>query len=241
MPLQVLAQRAADFGAPLSAAQLEAFELYRRELLDWNRRVNLTAVTDPDAVEVRHFVDSLACLPAIEDLLAQGAARLIDVGSGAGLPGLPLKLARLEIELTLLDSVGKKTAFLSHLVERLGLGGVRVVTGRAEELGRDPSHREQHEVAVARALAPLPVLLELCLPLVRVGGRLVASRRGDLAAQQRQAERAARELGGRFRPPLAVDLGAGLEGYGLVLVDKAAPTPERYPRRTGLPAKRPLV
>ena len=240
MALAILAERAAAFGAPLSAAQLEAFELYRRELLEWNGRVNLTAVTDPDAVEVRHFVDSLACLPAIEDLLAGGAARLVDVGSGAGFPGLPLKLARPELELTLLDSVGKKTAFLSHLVERLGLRGVRVLTGRAEELGRDASHRERYDVAVARALASLPVLLELCLPLVRVGGRLVASRRGDLAAQQREAGRAARELGGRFRPPLPVDLGPGLQGYGLVLVDKAARTPERYPRRTGVPARRPL-
>ena len=241
MPLDTLARRATEFGAPLDAGQLEAFEQYRAELLAWNRRVNLTAVTDPDEVELRHFVDSLSCLLALADLLAGGVpARVIDVGSGAGFPGIPLKLARPEIELTLLDSVGKKTAFLGRLIERLGLEGVTIVTGRAEELGRQSDHRERYDVALARALAQLPVVLELCLPFVRVGGRLVAHRRGDLVGQQQEAAPAARELGGRFREPVVVDLGSALGAYGLVLVDKVTPTPERYPRRVGVPAKQPL-
>ncbi len=241
MSLTTLAGRAAAFGTPLDTAQLAAFELYRDELLDWNGRVNLTAVTDPDEIELRHFVDSLTCLPLLTDLSTDRRPRMLDVGAGAGFPGLPLKLARPEVELTLLDSVGKKTAFLAHLVERLRLTGVIVITGRAEDLARTPTHRESYDAVLARALAPLPVLLELCLPFARLGGRLVAHRRGDLAAQQREAHYAAGLLGGRFRDPVLSDIGTGPGEYGLVIVDKVAPTPAAYPRRVGLPAKRPLT
>jgi 16S rRNA (guanine527-N7)-methyltransferase len=240
--LTILARRAAELGAPLDCEQLAAFELYRDELLRWNRRVNLTSVTDPAAIEARHFVDSLSCLIALRDLLTgKPTASLVDVGSGAGFPGLPLKIAVPGLRLTLLDSVGKKTAFLEQLVARLGLDGVTVLTGRAEELAHRPALREQFDVALGRALAPLPVLLELCLPFVRLGGRLVANRRGDLGAQQAEAEPAARTLGGRFRAPVPVDLGPELSGYGLVVADKTGPTPERYPRRPGVPAKRPIL
>jgi 16S rRNA (guanine527-N7)-methyltransferase len=242
LSLAILARRAAELGAPLDSEQLAAFELYRDELLRWNRRVNLTSVIDPAAVEVRHFVDSISCLIALRDLLAEKpAASLVDVGSGAGLPGLPLKIAAPSLRLTLIDSTSKKTTFLQHLVSCLGLGGVAVLTGRAEELAHRPALREQYDVALGRALAPLPALLELCLPFVRVGGRLVANRRGDLAAQQAEAEPAARTLGGSFGAPIPVDLGPGLCGYGLVVADKIRPTPERYPRRPGVPAKRPIL
>lgn len=240
--LPLLERRAAELGVPLTPRQLDAFERYRHELLAWNERVNLTSITEPDEVERRHFVDSLTCLLALNDLLEEcPAATLIDIGTGGGFPGLPLKIARPEIRLTLLDSVRKKTEFLEHLVRALGLCDVTVLTARAEELGQQPQYRERYDAAVSRALAELPVLLELCLPFVRVGGRLVAPRRGDLLAQQAEAERAARELGGVFRAPIPVDLGPGYTGYGLVVVDKAAPTPPRYPRRPGIPAKRPLV
>ena len=242
MSLAILARRAAQLGAPLDREQIAGFELYRDELLRWNRRVNLTSVTDPAAVEMRHFVDSISCLVALRDLLAEKpTASVVDVGSGAGFPGLPLKIAVPSIRLTLLDSVGKKSAFLQYVVARLGMEGVTVLAGRAEELAHQPALREQFDVALGRALAPLPALLELCLPFVRLGGRLVANRRGDLAAQQAEAEPAARTLGGRFRAPIPVDLGPELSGYGLVVVDKIGPTPERYPRRPGVPAKHPIL
>lgn len=241
MALPLLKRRAPELGVVLDADLLRAFERYRDELVAWNRRVNLTGVTEPAEIELRHFVDSLCCLPALDDILAaRPAARLIDVGSGAGFPGLPIKLVRPAVRLTLLDSVRKKTAFLEHLVGQLGLREVDVVTARAEDLGREVEHRAAYEVVFGRALAPLPVLLELCLPFARPGGRLVAPRRGDLIEQQREAAVAARELGGDFRPPVAVELGPDLSGYGLVVVEKVRPTPERYPRRAGVPAKRPL-
>lgn len=240
MALPILARRAAQLGAPLDASQLEAFETYRDRLLDWNRRVNLTAITDPERVETRHFVDSLTALPLLDDLFAGGVARVIDIGSGGGFPGVPLKLAQPRLQLTLLDSVGKKTAFLADLVARLRLDDVQVITGRAEDVGRDPDHRERYDAVVARALAPLPVLLELCLPFARVGGRLVTHRRGDLAAEQRSAAYAAAVLGGRFRPPAPVGGGPDQSDYGLVVADKMAASPTTYPRRAGLPARRPL-
>jgi 16S rRNA (guanine527-N7)-methyltransferase len=239
--LEQLQRRARELGAPLDPGQVAAFELYRAELLEWNKRVNLTAVTEPDAVEIRHFVDSLSCLAALPDLLAQTRRlRVVDVGSGAGFPGLPLKIAVPRIALTLVDSVAKKTAFLEHIASRLQLADVAIITARTEVLGQQRDHREQYDVALARALAPLPVLLELCLPLVRIGGRLVAQRRGDLAGQQAAASPAVERLGGRFLPPLGVDLGPDYEGYGLVIVDKVAPTPSGYPRRVGLPSRRPI-
>lgn len=234
--MDLLRKHAAALGLPLSEGQLAAFEVYRVELLDWNRRVNLTAVTDPSEVELRHFADSLTCFIGLDAMLRQRpTARVIDVGSGAGFPGLPLKLARPDMRLTLLDSVGKKTAFLDHMVARLGLQDVEVVTVRAEDLARSAQHRDGYDAAVSRAVAALPVLLELCLPFLRPGGRLVAIRRGDLAQQQAKAARAVHELAASFQRPLP-----GLRGSGLVVVGKVGPTPQRYPRRSGIPAKRPL-
>ena len=226
----------------LDARQIDLFERYRDELLTWNQRVNLTAIVEPEQIERRHFLDSLSCLDGCADLLeAHPSARLIDVGSGAGLPGLPLKIAQPALRVTLLDSVGKKTAFLEHLVRQLGLSDVTISTARAEDLARDPEHRERYDLAVSRAVAGLPALLELTLPFLRVGGRLVAPRRGDLEAQVAEARRAAETLGGRFGSTLPVDLEGPEAGYGLVLVDKVGPTPAAYPRRAGVPVRRPLV
>ena len=180
---------AAALGIGLSPDQLAAFNCYREALLAANRRTNLTAITDPAAVEIRHFVDSLTCLlawPTVTDRPMQ----VIDIGAGAGFPGLPLKLIRPQIGLTLVDSVGKKTAFLAGLVRHLNLEAATVVTARAEDLARQPAYREQYDVALARAVAPAPVLVEYALPFLRVGGRLIAQKTAgkgpdELAACQR--------------------------------------------------------
>jgi 16S rRNA (guanine527-N7)-methyltransferase len=204
--------------------------------------VNLTAIVDPTEIERRHFLDSLSCLAGCADLLAERPdARLVDVGSGAGFPGLPLKIVRPALRLTLVESVGRKARFLEHLLTLLNLPDVEVVTARAEDLAQNERYRERFDLGVSRAVARLPALLELTLPFLGIGGRLVAPRRGDLAAQQVEAERAVAALGGRFRP--AVRFGDGSIGgqYGLVLVDKVGPTPAAYPRRAGRPVKRPLL
>jgi len=243
--VEILAAGAAALGLPLSAAQCEAFARYRERLLAWNRRVNLTAIVEPAEVETRHFLDSLTCaLP----LLAQwgGAARVpslrcVDVGSGGGFPGLPLKLALPQLHVTLLEATAKKADFLTYLVADLRLEDVDVVGARAEALAQSPAYRESYDVAFARALAPLPTLLELTLPFLRPGGLLVAPRKGHVEADVASATRAVDTLGGGPRTCVPVTVPRLADGRVLVVVDKVGPTPPGYPRRAGIPAKRPLV
>ncbi|MBN1955363.1 MAG: 16S rRNA (guanine(527)-N(7))-methyltransferase RsmG [Anaerolineae bacterium] len=238
--MERLIRGARDLGVPLQQEHLDSFRVYFDELVAWNRRFNLTAITDYDGVQVRHFVDSLSCLLALPRAGLQAGARVIDVGTGAGFPGLPLKILCPEMRLTLLEATGKKAQFLEHLVVRLGLRDVEVIHCRAEELGQRVDRRERYDWALARAVAEMPTLLEYLLPLVRVGGAALAQKGEGAPAEVHAAEMAARVLGGRVRKLMAVDLHGLAETRYLVVVDKVAPTPEKYPRRPGMPAKRPL-
>jgi 16S rRNA (guanine527-N7)-methyltransferase len=224
-------------GLRLSTNQISAMACYERELLAWNTRFNLTAVRDSDGVQVKHFLDSLTCFLALHDT---PITKVIDVGTGAGFPGLPLKIACPSIQLTLVESVGKKADFCRHVVQTLGLEGVEVVQERAELLGQMPRHREQYDWALARAVATMPVLVEFLLPLVRVGGRVIAMKGESGPAEAQTAERAMRVLGGHLRQLVSVHLPGVVEERYLVVVDKVAATPANYPRRVGVPAKRPL-
>jgi 16S rRNA (guanine527-N7)-methyltransferase len=237
---------AQKLGVQLTAGQLDAFDLYRRELQEWNRRMNLTAIDDDEGIQIRHFLDALSCLMAFrpphraEGSQPMAETRLIDVGTGAGFPGLPLKIVCSGLQLTLLEATGKKVRFLEHLCGRLELDDVTVLHGRAEELGQDPSHREQYDWALARAVAEMPILCEYLLPLVRVGGSCLAQKGENAPAEVGQAERALVLLGGRLAHLVPVEVHGLAETRYLVLVDKLAPTPAKYPRRTGVPSKRPL-
>jgi 16S rRNA (guanine527-N7)-methyltransferase len=240
--LTILTAGARALDIALDAGQLDRFRSYGELLLEWNERMNLTAITDPAGVQALHFLDALALVPAIRAWCRAAALddpTLIDVGSGAGLPGLALKLALPSLRVTLLDGTGKRVAFLRHTIDALGLRGIGAVQGRAEELARDPGWRESFDLATARALARLPTLLEWCLPFARVGALLLAPKAGDLAAEVQDGLRAAALLGGRVAAVRPVDL-PDLPGRALVLVDKVAPTPRRYPRAAGLPSKHPL-
>ena len=235
----LLAEGAAQMGIQLTAGQLAQFDVYRRELADWNERVNLTSITGHAEVQTKHFLDSLTVCLAVGTSFPPGYAAA-DVGSGAGLPGLPLKLAFPGIKLHLIESAGKKTAFLRHMVETLGLEDVTVHTGRAEELARDPNLRDSCDLALVRGVARLPLLLEYALPFCRPGGRVVAFKHGPTEPEVLAAERALAELGGRHDGTYPVTL-EGLSDNRVVLCfQKTRPTAERYPRRTGIPAKRPL-
>jgi len=224
-------------GIHLTANQLAALQKYEAELIDWNTRFNLTAIENPEQVHIKHFLDSLS------GLLVMGNAplkRVIDVGTGAGFPGLPLKIVCPEMQLTLVESVGKKAAFCQHIITTLKLSQVDVIQDRAEVIGQQPRFREHYDWAVARAVANMPVLMELLLPLVRLGGKALAMKGRSAPAETQSAERAIQLLGGRLQRVQPVTLPGVAEQRYLVVVEKIAATPSVYPRRAGMPAKNPL-
>ena len=236
--MKELSEGARALGIALSDDQLRMFQAYYEMLVAWNARTNLTTIIDRRDVQTKHFLDSLACLAALEGDTAN--LRLVDVGSGAGFPGLPLRIACPALRLTLVEAAGKKTAFLEAVTRQLGLSSVTVVRARAEEVGHDPAHRETYDLAVVRAVAAMPVLAELALPFVRLGGWLVAQKGDDPAAEVEAAQSAMRTLGGRLHHVLGVTVPGLDAARHLVVVEKVAPTPARYPRRPGMPDKRPL-
>lgn len=219
----------ACYGA-LTAEQAERFERYFALLTEWNRTRNLTAITEPEAVAEKHFFDSLAALP----LLAPGA-RCIDVGTGAGFPGIPLLIVRPDLSLTLLDALQKRVEFLEAALDALGLSATCLHL-RAEDAGRSPAHRARYDAALTRAVAPLPVLLELTVPLVRVGGRSIAYK-GDAAEELSAAENACRTLRCTCE---SLPIEAAYGARTLVVATKQAETPGRYPRKAGTPSRQPL-
>ena len=224
-------------GLSLDPDQEAAFARYAVELAEWNQRVNLTAIQKPEEIEVKHFLDSLSCWLALRE---QPGPRVIDVGSGAGFPGLPLKILQPDLRLTLVEATGKKADFLSHIVQVLGLEGVEVLPARAEEVGQMAEHREAYDWALARAVAPLSVLAEYLLPLVKPDGRALAMKGPGAQAELAAAEAAIQTLGGEAGEALPVQV-PGLEAERfLTVIHKVSATPTKYPRRPGMPAKRPL-
>ncbi len=234
----ILPTLAHSFGLDLSDAQLAAFDRYAKFLVEWNTRVNLTAITDPAEIAVKHFADSLSVALAFSSEKRAASQKLIDVGAGAGFPGVPLAIAFPHWRVTLLEATGKKVAFLDKLKSQLPLTHYQAFHARAEDLAHDAQHREQYDVAVARALAELPTLLEYTLPFVRVGGIVVAQKAKDVDAEIRTSEKALRTLGGQLREVIPVQL-PNLEARHLVVLGKSAHTPEAYPRRAGVPGKKP--
>jgi len=225
-------------GMSLSLVQLEQFSRYYRAVVGWNARVNLTSVTQWGEVQTTHFLDSLTvCLGMPSGGL--GSGRLVDVGSGAGLPGVPLKIAFPSLDTTLIESTGKKTAFLRHLREILHVD-LDVRTGRAETLAHDPELRERFDFVASRAVGSMSVLAELCLPFCRLGGTVIAQKKGDVKEEVESAEGAIDALGGRLKEVMDVSVSGLRDSRSLVLLEKVSPTPASYPRRPGVPAKRPL-
>ncbi|RMF42596.1 MAG: 16S rRNA (guanine(527)-N(7))-methyltransferase RsmG [Anaerolineae bacterium] len=225
------------FGVHLTASQQEAFRVYQRELLRWNQKHNLTAIREPEKIVIRHFLDSLSCALVLPQ---RPVGRIVDVGTGAGFPGLPLKILYPRLQVTLVESVGKKADFCEHVVSTLKLKDVHVFRGRAESIGRAAEHREAYDWALARAVAYMPVLSEYLLPLVRVGGHVLAMKGETAPAEVQEAENAFRLLGGEVQKLVPVTLPGVVEQHYLVVLDKVAATPQRYPRRVGIPKKRPL-
>lgn len=242
--MERLEASAKQLGLPLSKQQLNAFQLYYEELVEWNERFNLTAITEYEQVQIRHFADSLSCLVAIrqEARPPEGRGlRCIDVGSGAGFPGIPIKLYCPQMNVVLLEATGKKVDFLQHVIARLGLKEIGAIKSRAEELGNEPAHREQYDLALARAVAELPVLAEYTLPFCRLGGMVIAQKGVRAQEEAQLAQHAVSMLGGRVRRVIPIELLGLAEARNLVVIEKTARTPDKYPRRPGMPAKYPLA
>jgi 16S rRNA (guanine527-N7)-methyltransferase len=252
----LLREEARRFGLHLTSEHLRAFEAYCQELDLWNRKFNLTTVTHCEDVQIKHFLDSLTCLlalpapgrstsdplPDVVPLSSRDEALLcIDVGSGAGFPGLPVKILRPALHMTLLESVRKKVGFLRHMVDHLALTRVEPVWARAEDAGQDPHHRERYDVVLARAVADLTVLAEFCLPLCRKGGCWIAQKGAEIETELGQAQPAIELLGGRIREVKSLQLPGMRELRSLVVIDKVSPTPSRFPRRPGIPKKQPIM
>ena len=232
---------AKKLGLELSAGQLEQFQVYYQELIDWNRRINLTAITDYEEVQIKHFLDSLAVVKALSEPMGTGDFRLMDIGTGAGIPGIPLKILLPDIRLVLLDATAKKAAFLHYIKDKLGLDDVEIVVGRAEEVAHQAEYREQFGLVLSRAVADLPTLVELTLPFCAIGGSFIAQKKGAIDLEVNQATRAISLLGGNLREVKKIDLAEFTDERWLVVVEKIGLTPEKYPRRPGMPAKRPLL
>jgi len=238
--MEKLAAGARKLGLPLTAEQLEQFELYYQELIAYNQRINLTAITDYQEVQIKHFLDSLSVVLALREPLSEACPRLMDVGTGAGLPGIPLKIALPGLKLVLLEATAKKTAFLRHIKDKLGLGEVEVVCGRAEDIAHEAEYRERFSLVVSRAVARLATLVELALPFCAPGGRFIAQKKGDISQEVASAARAIELMGGKLEEIKRVSLKELADVRWLVIIDKVAPTPQQYPRRPGIPAKKPL-
>ncbi len=239
--MEKLIAGANKLGLQLNSKQLEQFNIYYQELISWNRRMNLTAITDYEEVQVKHFLDSLTITLALGQPADRTSLGIIDVGSGAGLPGLPLKILLPESRLVLLEATAKKATFLHYLKDKLGLENVEIVTGRAEEVAHKSEYRESFDAVLSRAVAPLATLVELTLPFCAIGGSFIAQKKGGIEAEINQATRAITVLGGNLPEVKRIELEEFTDQHQLIVIKKISPTPDQYPRRPGIPAKRPLV
>ncbi len=224
-------------GITLSEKQLSQFQILQDELMEWNEKINLTAIKDIRGIQEKHFFDSLTCFRGFEGV----PESLIDVGSGAGFPGLPIKIVLPELRLTLVESIDKKANFSRHIAEKLELTKVEVLSKRAEEVGRMPEHREAYDIAIARAVAPAPTLAEYLLPLVKQGGRCLMQKGTRGPDEIQEASRIIGLCGGELMDILHMNF-EGIEGEGnLVVINKARECPWVFPRAVGTPAKKPIL
>lgn len=227
----------ANLGYLLTDRQKEQYERYFELLVEWNEKINLTAITDKDEVYLKHFYDSVA--PILQGLIENQPIRLLDIGAGAGFPSLPMKILFPELDVTIIDSLNKRINFLHLLAEELGLDGVHFYHGRAEDFGQDKAFRAQFDLVTARAVARMQVLSELTIPYLKVGGRLLALKASNAPEELEEAKNALNLLFSKVEDNLQYELPNGDPRY-ITLVEKKKETPNKYPRKAGMPNKRPL-
>jgi len=239
--MQLLAKRALDgFGLELTIDQINYFIKYTFLLLEWNEKINLTAITDPEDIVIKHFLDSLVFVQWINHYYKTQRIKVGDLGTGAGFPGIPIKIVLPDVELILIDALAKRITFLNEVIKALNLAHVETIHSRAEDIGRDPEHREGFDLLTARAVAELPVLLEYASPLLRVGGRLFAAKGVDPEDEINSAQNALRLLNCEVEHLVKYRLADGADHRSLIIIKKVAATPAKYPRQAGKPKKNPL-
>ena len=236
-----LIEGAGKLGIELNARQVKQFELYYQELIEWNKKINLTAITDYSSVQVRHFLDSLTITLALTGKdVERPDFNIIDIGTGAGFPGVPLKILLPQPRLVLIEPTTKKTAFLRHIINKLELENIEILNSGAEEAAHLSLYREQFALVLSRAVALLPALVELTLPFCRIGGRFIAQKKGEVNQEVDGAQKAIATLGGKLDQIKRIELSEFADVRYLVIVDKIYPTQNKYPRRPGLPRRRPI-
>ncbi|MBQ5419849.1 MAG: 16S rRNA (guanine(527)-N(7))-methyltransferase RsmG [Selenomonas sp.] len=233
-----LQKAAAEYGINLTETQIAQYNRYFELLIEWNEKINLTAITAPKDVAIKHIIDSIT---AYDAALFQAGTTVIDVGTGAGFPGLPLKIFCPEIKLTLMDSLNKRIKFLQTVVEELGLTDVECVHARAEEGARNKKYRESFDIAVSRAVARLPILCEYCLPFVKKGGHFIALKGMQYNDEAEEAVKAIKVMGGSRTEIRPVKLPEIDDKRAVIIINKTMPTPKTYPRKAGTPTKNPIV
>jgi 16S rRNA (guanine527-N7)-methyltransferase len=234
--IELLKEGAKEYSVILSNEQTDKFSQYARLLVEWNEKINLTAITDPEGIVIKHFLDSLS----IAEFIPDETKTLIDVGTGAGFPGIPLKIIRENLKVTLLDSLEKRVKFLNEICNNLKLKDIFSVHGRAEDFGVNKNYRERFDSVTARAVANLPVLLEYCLPFVKIGGMFIAMKGPDGKEELKESQKALDILGGEVMDAKIFTLpNSDIERY-VILIKKCRHTPTNYPRKSGKPTKQPI-
>lgn len=236
---QWMEEECSQIGVTLSEKQMEQFFQYYEMLIQWNEVMNLTAITEMDQVVTKHFVDSMSLVKAVSELGSK-EIRIMDLGTGAGFPGIPLKIAFPNLKLTLLDSLNKRVKFLNEVIGTLGLEKVEAVHGRAEDFGRNPEYRGQFDLCVSRAVANLATLSEYCMPFVKVGGAFIPYKSGKVEEELNQARGAVKLLGGKIENTVSFELPKTEGERTLVVIRKVESTAKKYPRKAGMPGKEPL-
>ena len=224
-----------DLGVRFSVKQIEQFFEYMNLLIEWNEKMNLTAITEPDEIVLKHFIDSITILKELED-----GSKLVDVGTGAGFPGIPLSIMNPTLKITLVDSLNKRLIFLQEVVNKLKLENIEIVHARAEEFGQNKKYREQFDIATSRAVANLSTLSEYLIPLVKIGGKVISMKASDAKQELNEAKKAIEVLGGTVEKIDEFNLPQSDIRRTVIIIRKNKLTPNKYPRKPGTPSKEPI-
>lgn len=228
-------EKSTKIGLNLSVEQMNKFYNYMNLLIEWNEKINLTAIIEPEDIILKHFIDSLTIVPYLNS-----NTTLVDVGTGAGFPGIPVSIVREDIKITLVDSLQKRLNFLEEVVSQLNIKNVKMIHARAEEFGRNKEYREKYDYATSRAVANLSTLSEYLVPLIKIEGKCICMKSSDIEEEKNQAENAIKKLGGKIEKIEKFNLPDSDIGRSIIIINKTSKTPEKYPRKPGIPSKEPL-